>query len=538
VVVNVSLARSQSTSRLWPLILLALIGAIGLSIYFKYTQTVVDGWDPLAYLYAGERIAEGKGPTVCHPYNEAIGPYFTLAGFNVRMAEGECLYLNYPPGFPLLLAAVSVLTGLRSAALYVPAALGVLGILVTFALGAVLFDRWVGVIGAGMVALTPTYLSASTSPWSDLAGAVFVMGGIALYLWGHTLSARRTQWSVVASVGGGALVVYSFFIRYTSAIALLPLMLYGLVTQKKNAFKHIPHWLFGGVIVLGFVGILGFNRVYYGGYLTTSYSPRHGWYTWPALSLRYALGPSPADGKSLIAVFKTLAENWSWLLIPGLIGLVAMPCHKRLFITGLILSFTLFYGFYAFAPQGINARFLLPAFPALALAVAYGLRYGWLRWSGDRKSWAWALAGSVLFVVALGWPLPDRLQALQERNDETRQHVQMVQALVEHTEPDAVFLAYSLNDPIFFYGRRFSLFYRRMPPLDPVTGTYRWDQLESRLVEVVNALLRRGVPVYYVQDSEPPFADSLNILTRHFILSPQGQTPPFVYRVRGNSAKW
>ena len=529
-VVNVSLDRPQPDSRLWSFALLTLIAGIGLGIYFRYTQTVVDGWDPLAYLYAGERITEGKGPTICHPYNEVIGPYFTLAGFNIRVEEGECLSLNYPPGFPLLLSAARALTGLPNAALYVPALFGVLGILVTFALGAVLFDRWVGLIGAGVLAVTPTYLSASTSLWSDLAGVVCVTGGIALYLWGQSLSVGRRQWSAVASIGGGGLIVYGFFVRYASAVTLFPLMLYVLASQKKDAIKRTDCLVFGGVIVLGLVGILGFNRVYYGGYLTTGYSPRHGWYTWPAFSLRYALGPSPAGGESLKAALETLRENWGWLLIPGLIGLVMMPRHKRLFMAGLILIFVVFYGLYAFAPRDVNARFLLPTFPALALTVAYGLRYGCLRWGGNGKGWLWILAGGVLLVIVLGWPLPNHLQNLAERNASTASYVEAIMGLVENSEPDAVFLAYNTNDAIAYHGQRATLFYRRIPPLDPVTGTYRWGDLELQLVGAVNVLLEQGVPVYYVQDSDPPFAGSLNILARHFVLEPR-QTVPITYRV-------
>lgn len=525
------LTRSQSNYRLWSFALLVLVAGVSLGIYLRHTQTIMAGWDPLAYLYAGERMAEGKAPAVCHSYNEVIGPYFTLAGFNVQVERGECLYLNYPPGFPLLLAAAQVLTGLQDAPLYVPAVLGTLGILATYAMGAVLFDRWVGAIGAAAVALTPTYLDASTSPWSDLAGTVFVVGGITLYLWSQSLRAGRRLRPVAASVGGGVLIVYSIFIRYTSVVPLLPLGLYVLVTQRRSVFKSTVHWLFGAIILLGLVGILIFNRAHYGGYLTTGYSARHGWYTWPAFSLRYALGPSPADGQSLKAALETLGKNFGWLLIPCLIGLVTMPRHQRLLIAILILSCTLFYGLYAFAPRGVNARFLLPAFPGVALAVAYGVRYGVLRWGGNWRSRLWTLTGGILVVVVLGWSLPARLQMLRERNDGARHHVQMVQTLVEHTEPDGVVLAYTLNDPIFFYGGRVSLFYRRVPPLDPATRTYRWDQLEPRLVGAVNGLLQQGVPVYYVQDSDPPLADSLHILARHFALHPLGTEPP-LYRVQ------
>ena len=79
---------------------------------------------------------------------------------------------------------------------------------------------------------------------------------------------------------------------------------------------------------------------------------------------------------------------------------------------------------------------------------------------------------------------------------------------------------------------RVTLFYRRIPPWDPAMGTYRWDELEPRLVEVVDRLLEQGKPVYYVQDSDPPFADSLDIMMRHFNLYPHGEMTLPVYRVQ------
>jgi hypothetical protein len=223
-------------------------------------------------------------------------------------------------------------------------------------------------------------------------------------------------------------------------------------------------------------------------------------------------------------------------MVPGSIGLVALPRNKRLLLGGLVFGVTFFYGLYAFAPQGVNARFLLPAFPALAVAVAYGLRYGVVRWgASDRKSWLWSLVGAGLILVALGLPLGERLQNLQERNAAAARHVESARSVVQGSEPDAVFLAYSLNDPIFAHGERTTLYYRRLPPWDPAAGVLRWDQFEPRLVEVVTELLERGVPVYYVQDSDPPFADSLAVLERNFTLHVEKTEPP-VFEVKAGSA--
>jgi hypothetical protein len=526
-----SLGRSRTRSVLWPWVCLALIAGLSLGIYVQHTQTIVDGWDPLAYLYAGNRIAEGEGPTLCHSFNESIGPYFTLAGFNVQVRDGPCLSLNYPPGFPLILAGAELATGTPDAGLYVPALLGTFGLLVTFGLGAVLFNAWIGAASAATVAFLPTYLGASTAPWSDVAGAVFVIGGVVAYLWAEgqpTMSAKRCVPLIVLGAGS---VVFGLLIRYTNVVVLIPVTVYVLVSQKRDAFRSTSNGIYWGLILLGLAGVLVFNGIYFGGFLTTGYSPEHGWYTWPAFSPRYALGPSPVGGRSLGAATKTLVENLGWLVLAGGLGLILMPRRKSMLLAGVILSYVFVYGLYAFAPEGINARFLIPTFPALAVSVAFGMSYGVLRWGWrDPKGALWLLAGGVLLVIAVLLPLPARLQALEDRNADARRNAEAVRELVEDREPNAVFLAYGLNDAIFFHGGRTTLNYRRIPPLDVTAGVYRWDQLEPGMVDAVSELLRRGVPVYYVQDSDPPFADSLELLDRHFNLNAL-ETASNVYRV-------
>lgn len=517
------------------LVWLFLLIIFSLGLYIHYTQTQVDAWDPMAYWYAGQRIASGHGPTFCHPFNESIGPYFTLSGFNVRTSPGPCLKLNYPPGFPLALAAAQWVTGRTDAALYVPALLGALGLVVTAGLGTVLFDRWTGLLGALLSGFMPVYLLNSTSLWSDLPGAVVTMGGITLYLWVIKRAMGKTRAHLVATLAA-VLVIWGVFFRYTNVLFLLPLALYVLVTERRHAFGRSHHWVFAGVLFIGIVGVLLFNRSYFGGYLTTGYSPRHGWYTWSAFSLRYAWGSSPVGSKSLLAVINTLGDNLGWLAVPGLIGLVGMPRPKAVLIGVLILSFTFLYSVYAFPAQGVNARFLSVILPSLGVAVAWGLGFGVRRWGWhDRKAWLWMTAGGVLVVVSLIFPLPGRLEALKNRNAAAARQVQLVRTLVEDSEPDAVFLAYNWNDLILYQGKRLTFFYRRIPLWDAAMNTWRWDQFEPRIVEVVTRLLDRGIPVYYVQDSDPPFGNSLDILERHFSLSLCAGTDLPVHRVSRNS---
>ena len=140
------------------------------------------------------------------------------------------------------------------------------------------------------------------------------------------------------------------------------------------------------------------------------------------------------------------------------------------------------------------------------------------------------MTGGMLVVASLILPLPGRLEVLKDRNAAAVKQAQVVQTLVKGSEPGAVFLAYNWNDTILYHGKRLTFFYRRIPLWDAEAKSWRWDQFESRMVEVVTQLLDRGIPVYYVQDSDPPFANSLDILRRHFDLR-GNQTSPPSYRI-------
>jgi len=526
--------------RFYPLVLVVLLCGWSALLFVRYTQTVAPGWDSLAYKVAGERLAAGQDFSYCHPYNAQIGPYFTLSGFNVQAGDDACLYLNYPIGFPLLLAAAQRLFGSlgleqsASVAWYVPALSATVELVAVFGIGSVLFGRWAGLWSAVVLAFAPTRLVFGTSLWSDLPGVAALTCGLALYLWAERTTRARLRW---AGAGvAGIMVVLGLFTRYANGVMLLPWVAYVLLSQKRAAARDAVNWIFGAVVLAGVVGILLFNRSYYGGYLSTPYGPEHGWYAWPAFSLRYAFGESPVGGQSMPATARTIWSNFAWLLLPAAWGVVRMRAPQRALLLGSVLVAGGLYSCYAFPPQGVNARFLLPAFPFIGLSAGYGLWCvpGVLQPHRRETGGAglWRVLGVVVIGLVMLVPLPGHLRDIAARNAGDAAYVGDVKQLVADTDSDAVFLAYGTNDAIAYYGQRMTLFYRRIPPFDPATDTYRWDELEPRLVEAVERLLEQGEPVYYVQDSDPPFADSLNVLNRHFDLSLQeGKSLP-VYRVR------
>ena len=74
---------------------------------------------------------------------------------------------TYPPGLPLLMATAKKAFG-ANGAFYVVPLMGALAVLLTYALGRLLFDDVVGVAAAALLAVSPTFLYQLMWPMSDV----------------------------------------------------------------------------------------------------------------------------------------------------------------------------------------------------------------------------------------------------------------------------------------------------------------------------------------------------------------------------------
>lgn len=478
------------------------------------------GWDALGYQVAGQNIARGIGPVIEHPFNAAYGPYFTLAAFaGQRLQEPNRLYLNYPPGFPILLAIPQWL-GLPDY-LAMPV-LSTIGVLFTYWLGCLLFGRWTGLLGAAILAFTPIYIEWGTSFWADLPGTCFMLGALAAYV----VALRRTDRAGQVAWGGGAgaMAAAAVFIKYSHILVLLPVFAYAVFMQRKAMFGSTANWAFATVIVAGVAGVGLYNQALYGGPLETAYAASRYGIGFPLVSLSYALGPSPADGYSLIVAGRTLLENFGWLLIFVVIALVKASRGALILLAGLFLVFLGMSSTYAWAPQNVNSRYLLPLLAPVALYAARGcLSIHELRM--PRSGSATVL---VLLAVAVtsGVTLSSSWRRLEERNRAALQTLSVAQDLTGGSEPHAVFLAYLWNDLINYFGDRTTFFYRRILANE--------SEFEATLTRVVTDLLRSGVPVFYVEDTQPPFRNSLQILQREFKVEMWKSAPLPVYRIESS----
>ena len=509
-------------SRKWGLLfVLLLVCGAGL-IYLSEKRPIIS--DSLGYLVAAERLSDGNGLNIEDPLNVSAGPYFSLYAFQIRRVDRpERQYLGFPPGLPILLSAGIKLVGLDISTRVVIPLFAMLGLLGTFLLGQTLSGRTeVGLVAAGVLATTAVFWRFGTAIWSEIPSMAFVALGYYAFL-----RSRQTQsdvsrlllWSFLASL----FMVYSFFLRYANVFLLPALGLYDLwVTGGMGFFRRPKLWLVWGLIVLGLGGMLLFNHFYYGGVLVTSYSPVHGWYPQSPFSIAYAWGPSFVNGYSLREGLLLLWRNFPGVVLLVPVGWLLMKRPFGFLIATATISIILFYGIYAFAPVGVNSRFLLPIFPLLSISIAQALVAGW-----ERISWLTVrVVGVITILLLLLWSMPATLLELNNRNQNSEETAANIAEIVSFTEAEAVILTYHFNDLVWYYGDRSVLNYRRIPPSDEENGRFQIELLEPCLVQTINRLLAQGIPVYYFVDDNPTFWRSFEIVQANYDLAEAKVAPP------------
>ncbi len=476
--------------------LLLFLVAIGVCFIFL-AQTLPDVADTMGYVYAGQRLAAGDGVTLEDPNNQLAGPFFSMFAFQIRQPNDFRMFLGFPPGFPLLLATGIWLTGQANAIHYVVPVLSIISLIVTFFLGKLITgNEWSGLFATVLVALTPAFWQFSVAAWSEVPTMAVGTLGVLLYLYSRqeNVSLKR---AILLSVLGGLLINFSLFIRYANITLFPALALFEVVAARKKILTERWRWPFWIILGLGVGAILLFNQGYYGGLFLSSYSPEHGWYPQAPFSFSYALQPSFIDGRSLIEAGKTLWNNFSLLLFLIPLGWWVLKRPFALLLSIASITSIALYSMYAFAPTGINSRFLIPIFPFIAIPIAQAIVHFGTQFSNKRYYWALLL---FIFVLA-AWSVPESFQTLRERNKQIVAMVTTIEELVAPMEANAVVISYSLNDQLFFYGKRSVLNHRRIPPSDLALGEYRYEYIEPCLVQTVDRLLQDDIPVYYLETS-------------------------------------
>jgi hypothetical protein len=505
--------------------MILLVGVtLVLTLAYRLTDSVIS--DSIGYVQASHQLARGEGLAFVDPHNQLDRRYYMLYAFKVIHPDDSNRYFGLLPGIPLFAAAVERLTGDPSAVHVLVPILAALLIAVMYPLGLLLGNAWIGLWAGLALFVTSTFLQFSTAFYSEIPSATFLYLGCVFVLLSFRC-VRDDGYSIGLACIGGLSIGMTFFMRFSN-MSVIPgiLILVWLVTDHVVLKERRTISLLS-ILGISLLALFIFNTTYYGGPFTTGYSPLHGWYAEPAFSLAYAFGKSFVNGYSVPAIIREQLNDLGVLLLFAVAGLTVRP--RRTGIWLLNISFWLLapYAVYAFAAEGANARFVIPALPAICLLVGRGIvAVG--RWL-PRPAWRWIIGGGL--TAGMCFNLPASLSALNARNQAAEATIANVQSLLAPMEPNAVVLSYVFNDLIAVYGHRSVLTYRHMTPYDPVARRYQNSQFEGLLDNEIDQLISQGTPVYYILDGNPPLLNSYEVLKRHFELTSVLSGEP-IYRIR------
>lgn len=507
-------------------LLLIVLVIITTVVYFRYTIQVVRWNDPIAYVYAGQQIAETGEPVYINQYNATIGPYFTYHGFPVQRHPGDAgLYFGVAIGFPLLLA-LAHLVPLDQALLYLVPVLSIVGVFLLARLGRMLFGRWVGLLAAGWLAFSVDYWSLSTENWSDVPAVTFVLAGMICAI----QSSRKN--SLPLGLLAGALLGFAVLIRYPVVLAFIPLGAYLLLKRRGEVQPRRAYaGLAAGLIALGGLN-MAYSAAVFGSPLATGYAADYGFPSYALLSWQNFIGNSPVGSGGYQAVLAAFWHNLHIGLILAIIGLILMPRAEALLLGGVILFVSLFFA--AFLWPSSDARFALLALPMILLAASYAIVRGCVRLFGAESRWI-AVAIPLLIVLVSLPTWSATTQHLTGRSRHGEVMVARAETIVRDTEPNAIFLSQQYHDLIMYYGHRTALFYSLLTVPGGAATQAAWDKYAERLDSVVSQVLEDGTPVYLVKEPDTVHfrqgpIDPYPILSAAFNLQLTNQDPP-VYRV-------
>lgn len=502
---------SRSLFRPWLphlLIVCLLIGtATGLLLLVEWQPLISDS---LGYLVAAQRIASGYGPTYADANNQLAGSYFSLYAFQIQRPDTHLLFLGFPPGLPLLLSGMLLMDISSPLVHLVVPVMAMLTIVLASVLGWVLTKNlWTAFWVTLLLSSTQVLWQFGTSIWSEFPSAAFVTAALLLYLLAERFAFRN--WGERAlMLLVGALLAYSVYIRYTNIVVMPVFLVADALLIRKHPARLSLRWPLWAMAILTVISVPLFNHLYYGGWSLTSYSAAHGWYPQPAFSMSYAFNRSFIDGFSFFAGLETLWRNFTIFLPFALAGWFLLK-RAGAMMCGIALILFALHSVYAFAPTGINARFIVPILPVLAIGAATAIATLLTKVSIAPR----VVIASGFILIAM-WQLPTAFHEGLTRNRSNAEQIRMAQAISEATPDDAVLMSYPLNDLIAVYGNRSVFNYRRVPISDPIEQRYRIQESIPVILNVVATLLEHGKPVYYVDTSNHFIADLPKHLQEQF----------------------
>ena len=441
------------------------------------------GADSFGYLSQAQLLARGR-LTDTMPRHEGFDwpdvPATLTPLAYTRNAVPDVLVPVYPPGLSLLMAPLTLIHA-NAVFLLVPLC-AALTVWLTVVLGRSISEPAAGVLGALLVAVSPTFLLQTAQPMSDVPVAALWLSALVL--------ARRP--STAAAILAGVVSSLAILVRPN----LAPLLL--LVAAACATLRSAPSDRPAGAISLanlpwtraiwpllaampGVVALGAIQAVRYGSPLGSGYG-----------SFDYLFGLSNV-APNLARYPRWMTEThtpliWLWLLAPFSIrfldrGVRAFAWILYIFAAAVVLAYL---PYVYFRPEEWSyTRFLLPALPLMAVLVALVLLTAARRIVPRAPV---AAAASVCVVVAALSVYNAVSLGVFGMRDGERKYPRAGGFVRERLPATAFVLAAQHSGSIRYYSGR---------------PTLRWDMLDAgSLARAIASLRRAGYEPYAVLDVE------------------------------------
>lgn len=381
----------------WPMSLALLAGFVllaTLSLRAGVLQGAATTQDEYVYDFIADTLEAGRLVNEVPDDPEHFANEFMI--LNDRGWFGK-----YPIGHPLLLAAAGRV-GLRNAAVpVVSAAL----LVVTFVLGARLYDRRTALLAAVLLAVSPQFLLTGATRLSQPASALFAsLGLVGLVAW-----ERRPR--ALTALGAGLAFGFALLVRPFPGLLFVPVAAAALLAGQHGGGprrKWLHAALVGAGVLGGLAALAAVNLVQTGDAFRTGY---HIDYKVADTAALVSKGHSAATVTS--SVMNGLARLHVWQAgFPLLLvcAFFARPVRGRRLLWGM-LGALLAYRF-LIPKAGVVSTgpiYLYEALPWLAVLCADGLRrsempsaLGWFTARSRRIAF---LAGGAAVALAFFWPV-------------------------------------------------------------------------------------------------------------------------------------
>lgn len=352
---------------------LTLVWYAAMSVQYR-THGVI-GDDPATYVQMALDLAE-RG-TVTHEfplfnnlYDKGVSwDAYITPGYHI-VRETGVIAPNFAFGLPLLLAMGYRLLG-ESAFYWTAPFMGVLSLLLTFALALELWRElvptrryWIGALAALLLATTPKQIQLALVPMSDVPTQLFCLLALWCALRAFRPSSSTAFWTTIGfAVLCGLALGIAYLIRHSTIVMLIPLatVAFWRIQEQDLPMRKI------GLGLLTFAVTILPDVIYRTNVLGSPFaveSPE---------STQLALSDAPRQIVQTFAVLFTVT-GFGPVLLLLVVMVVLWREHQERFaiavLTAWILAFILFH-----APLRLtgvfenNLRYLLPAYPAIALLI-------------------------------------------------------------------------------------------------------------------------------------------------------------------------